>query len=305
MYKYTSLGLLIKSELEMPYLPKADFRCPDVTIKVVLVEEDSNHLSCNVTNYTLTKYIIFGKNVVIWEDEHQLFLLVPGLILFVLKRNSELYCYVKSGFNIKLIEEIFVDEILPIIAIGEKTIVLHSGCVMLSNKKAIFLLGKSGSGKSSITNALTELGAVYLAEDMVAVSIESHTQVILNSVSPYIRLWSSMDGGTCVPGKPGKYYYLAKNPIQSTVIDINSLSFIILMQEGEEDPCFLKLNKRDSFIYLLRSTMGAHFLTKEQWGLIQKNYSLLTLFSSFYVFSYKKNDSLIQKNARSILSYFD
>ena len=89
----------------------------------------------------------------------------------IVQNGNEIIYRLKEGTNTMLIEETINCMCIGLIMIQRGQIMIH-GSGVLWGDKAVIIGGESGSGKSTLTDSLLCEGAVFMADDYVAVDIE-------------------------------------------------------------------------------------------------------------------------------------
>ena len=90
----------------------------------------------------------------------------------VLEKKSAIHCFPCSGVGANTLEHLLVDQVIPRLISRNKYLVLHAGSVV-EKKGAIGFVGKSGSGKSTVTLLAGRKGFPVLTDDCLVLRQES------------------------------------------------------------------------------------------------------------------------------------
>ena len=164
MYRYMAYGLGLQSELTLPELVPSDVP-PDVTMRVTEVAPDARGAASKTnllfTETSVGKFFIVGNDEIAIQpfpgvEEAQLRLFLLGPVMAALLRRRGL-------------------------------LVLHASAVALDNG-AVAFLGDSGWGKSTLAGAFQKQGYPFLADDVLAIQMDTEQPVVLPSF-PQAKLW--------------------------------------------------------------------------------------------------------------------
>ncbi|WP_026665755.1 hypothetical protein [Butyrivibrio sp. FC2001] len=176
MNKYSIYGLNILSDYEFEEaFPIDNVDEADVIIQEAEKEEkfripeledrEKGYYYCHDRLYSWIKYPKFGE-----------FVILEGKLI-----KYKLY----DGYNRMYVNEIFLCLVIPILLVQRNQIMLH-GSGLVYDDKCFVVSGRSGAGKSTITNAFIKAGAKFLADDTVALTIEE--AIYANSAYPQQKL---------------------------------------------------------------------------------------------------------------------
>lgn len=104
----------------------------------------------------------------------------------ILNNGKEIYLKLlnNSKNNLRLIQSRFINHILPYALYQSREIVLHASG-FIDNKKAVLFIGKSGSGKSSLTASFKS--NKFISEDAILIKKNKEKYFAYPS-SPYLKL---------------------------------------------------------------------------------------------------------------------
>jgi hypothetical protein len=204
-YYYQIYGLNIKSEIE---LPEAYEISATTNIEVIIsygIMPD--FILDKKANGSYSSVFQREYSWVYYEDEGD-FLMLHGKEIIVMLANQ---------YNLKHIRAIILGTCLGNILYQRETIAIHGGAVVLGDK-AVVVSGVSGAGKTTVSMALREKGAKFLADDTVVAIAESE------NIYAY-------------PGYPQQK--MCKDTVTRFGVDINSL----IELEEERDKYAVELKK--------------------------------------------------------------
>ncbi len=178
MYYYKIYGLNIESDYKLEEavsVVKTDN--PDITITL-----DSQH----DVIYDMTEKDKEIDGYLYRYESDRGWVRYPGQGAFIIRKGESITYRLYDGYDHLLVNEIFLCLILPI-AIFQKSeqLMLHGSGLVL-NDKCFVVSGRSGAGKSTVTNALIDCGAKFLADDTVALTLED--DIYANSAYPQQKL---------------------------------------------------------------------------------------------------------------------
>lgn len=164
MYYYKVYGLFVESEIEIP----CAYQVPPVnncTVKIIngpLPEELP--IQENYSYQVGYKGIEYG-----WSY-------IDVLGQFYTEKGNRVYVSLNDTYDLRHWESYLLGPILSDVLTQKNIVALH-GSAVEKNNKAIVICGESGSGKSTITLELRNLGYHFMSDDIVAVTKEQESYV--------------------------------------------------------------------------------------------------------------------------------
>lgn len=248
MYCYTAFGLGVHSELSLPELVRSVSQ-PDITIRVVnndglvtssspdriAIEATANEARL-VYDPVGTVSIRNGSEIVIApaphadEQELRFCLLGPAMALALHQRGR---------------------------------LVLHASACWV-NGQAIAFLGAAGSGKSTMAAAMVARGHPVITDDLVVVSFEDRTKVVVYPGFPVLKLWpeaAAILGGdhAALPRVSPKIEKRVRHIDSHFAGTASALGRIYVLAEGDRTE-IESLTPSQSFIELVRHSFLANIL---------------------------------------------
>jgi hypothetical protein len=179
---YTAYGLQICSAIPLPELCRTEFKKFDLIIQRKQFELPP---LTPTSIYRQNKQAYFGKSqksaFLHWQDIAS-FQAQGGIRLNVME--------VRPNIEPQLLNLYLLSESLGLILHQKGFLLLHGSAVLLEQGVIIFL-GKPGAGKSTTAAAFAQKGYTVIADDLVALEINSQGLISIIPAFPQLKLWES------------------------------------------------------------------------------------------------------------------
>lgn len=174
MYRYTSFGLCIRSDIELPEL------------RVLGMEENTD---LTITFKTIPSELpddsYRGKNFQI--SPSQVLIRIEQVASYLVRNGREICISPAPCAEMALVRLFLLGPVIGIALHQRGFLVLHGSSVQWNNQAIIFA-GTSGSGKSTIAGALIQRGFPFLADDLCPLHIEDNNIPLLLPSIPQLKL---------------------------------------------------------------------------------------------------------------------
>ena len=177
LYRYTTYGLIVDSELSLPGLLLGPAGEADVTIRFGPVPASPEE---------------FSEMGVGWQASGSVRLMtVVGVARFLIRENREIVIDPElTGRANDVANDVWVwllGSILAALLYGRHILVLH-GSVICSHRGAVLLLGRNGVGKSTLLAGMLKRDYTMLADDKAAITVSAEGIAEVLPGYPLIRL---------------------------------------------------------------------------------------------------------------------
>lgn len=181
MYHYFIYGKHIASDymLEEAYELREERNTeekPDITIKKANLE----HFMEKGKNYEATEFLIYW-----YEDGGKVYKAQQAGYMFV-KDGHTIEYQLYEDYNPLMVNQMFLCAGLPMALNLQGQLLLH-GSGLLFGEKAIAVSGYSGAGKSTLSQALLKNGAIFMADDTVAL-VERNGRIYAQAAYPQQKI---------------------------------------------------------------------------------------------------------------------
>ncbi len=178
MFFYKIYGLVIESDYELEEaVAVSESESPDITIMqdpqhdiVYEMTEDDKKVNGYLYRYEVDKG---------WVR-------YPGQGAFIIRNGNDIKYRLYDGYNHLLVNEIILCLLLPVAIFQKSEMLMLHGSGLVLNDKCFVVSGRSGAGKSTVTNALIDIGAKFMADDTVALTLAD--DIYANSAYPQQKL---------------------------------------------------------------------------------------------------------------------
>lgn len=151
----------------------------------------------------------------------------------------------------QLLNLYILSEALGLILYQKGLFLLHASAVKIGEEVTVFV-GIPGAGKSTTVAAFAKKGHQVLADDMVAISLDSHPQPVILPAFPQIKIWpSAVDGIGCDPSSlsplfPGsrKQVIQQRENFPLTPLSVNRIFLLETVSAGAGSPENLMAQQR-------------------------------------------------------------
>jgi hypothetical protein len=180
--RYWLSGIQIESELPLRTVPPSTMATPAGSPLV--------HLRLRpIATTRVEAWDVRETDVAVGSDPDAYYLRYEGEVTFRVDRSGrEIACEIVPPTDDETVEQLFVDQIFPLIlhALGRQT--LHAGAVVVGGGVVAFV-GDTGLGKSTLASSVaTEQGARIFCDDCLAITIEGDRALAFPSYAS-TRLW--------------------------------------------------------------------------------------------------------------------
>lgn len=191
---------------------------------------------------------------------------VHGVADFTLDaRGTEITCAPRDGCDLEIIEQLFIDQIFPLVLHAAGRFSFHASSVALSGFGVLAFLGATGRGKSTLASSLARAGfGAFFTDDCLAMT-PSDTGVLAHPSYPSSRLWP--------PSAEALFRERGELPFVSPRTDKRRVALpmdhqprplrrVYLLEEGEGAPALLPLSRRDALAALAAHLYRLDFLDR-------------------------------------------
>lgn len=177
-YFYQVFGLNIASDMYLPELIK--WKC-----------EDEHKCDVNIYLDIVPSEIseTISDNEYFKISEQELLFNVEGIGKYYVTNGNTIIVQTEEQANNNSVKLYILGSALGVILIQRGIIPIHGSAVVI-NGKCIIFTGVSGAGKSTISSALREMGHVFLADDISAVTFNDEGIPVVQPAYPQQKLWS-------------------------------------------------------------------------------------------------------------------
>jgi len=251
MYKYTAYGLKIASEFQLGTTPSESFEEVDLVIRkgIVIEKVDDPIAFTKESSFNETEFILFVKNVA----------------KFWARDGKEIVVETTNYPDYNRISIFLTSNIIGIIMYQRGIFPLHAGSVRLHDE-AIFFMGDSGAGKSTICQEFISHGAKFVSDDIVTLAISAN-DALINPGFFQQKLWKSVMERYNLSGKGAKEVHQDMDkyiiPVQQDEVYsmIPIRAGVILKQGNVEKVTIRQLSFKEAFLELMRNTQYAYYTT--------------------------------------------
>lgn len=246
MFTYLAYGLGIHSEMVLPEFTPAEVN-RDVVVR--LRRGDNRPPNTN------------DRHSFIDLDVREAKLHIEHIGDFLVKAGREIVVIPKPGADHRLMRLYIVGTVMAILLYQRGFMVLHASAVQI-NKRALVLLGASGSGKSSLAAALYSRGHDLIADDVSGVRIRRNSSLV---VPGYPQLKLSSEAAVSL-GLSSQDLFSLHETEEKLGLRIErgfstqpaTLSAIYLLSD-EDAHKIKKLNPQEAVIELVRHSLPTRF----------------------------------------------
>lgn len=175
---YRAYGLLIRSDLELPFCAAAAGSTPqrpDLRVRLGRVPD---------------ALPVASSRLGLWEAAPGNFLLrVPGTGAFQVTDGAEIVVDVENGMNDAVVT-CLTGSVLGACLHQRGIVPLHASAVATPEGDAILFAGRVGMGKSTLLAALVERGYAMIADDVTGIVLGADGWPVSLSGYPTVRLWA-------------------------------------------------------------------------------------------------------------------
>ena len=248
MYRYTAYGLSINSALEVPeFLPSAaesfDVRF-DVGKLPVPPSVDAQGYCFELTPQ---------KSLLYWKQ-------VGG---FLVQNGNEIIIDSVAGVEAGAVRLPLLGAALATLLHQRGFLVLHASAVAINGAASVFV-GAKLQGKSTTAAALCGRGHSLLADDIVAIKIDSSGEATVIAGFPHLRLWPEAaaaalgDNPDDLPNLFAGYEKRSRHVTERFTLQSHPLRAVFALYEGES-PTVRLLEPQEAIAELVRHTYVARF----------------------------------------------
>lgn len=181
MYYYLMYGLKIKSD----YKFEEAFEIPKVCDEEVDVVIRQETLADFITTET-QEDDMYESGLVYANRENEGWGRTKGAGAFYAKEGKEILYQTKDNYDYLVFNQVLLCAALPTILWQRKDLAIH-GSGMIYKEKAIIISGESGAGKSTLASRILNRGAVFMADDTVALQIKNG-KILAQSAYPQQKI---------------------------------------------------------------------------------------------------------------------
>lgn len=181
MYYYLIYGLRIQSDYEFEEAFEIP-RLSDTEVDVVIKQET---LSDFITKET-KEDDVYESGLVYANRENEGWGRKKGVGAFYARDGKEVLCQTKEGYDYLLFNQMLLCAALPTILRQRKDLAFH-GSGLIYKGKMIIISGESGAGKSTLASRVLKQGAVFMADDTVAVQMKDG-KILAQSAYPQQKI---------------------------------------------------------------------------------------------------------------------
>jgi len=275
MYHYTTFGLRIRSDIELPELgePGREEK-PDLTITFRPIPGE------------LPEALYRGKSFQI--SPSQVLIRIEQVAGYLVRNGREIIIDPSHTAEMDLVRVFLLGPVIGIALHQQGFLVLH-GSSVLWNHQAIIFAGASGSGKSTIAGALIRRGFPFLADDLCPLRMENNMPLLLPSI-PQLKLMEdvlpeldfSPESAVRLSSVTAKYGISFAEKISAEPLPVRMI-FILQSEPTEKDIRMEQLSGVEKFHALKDNTYRfplLHYmnLTTRHFGLVTSVAKQITVY---------------------------
>lgn len=248
MFSYSVCGLGIRSVVPLPELDEANVQ-PDVAIrwgKVDAVPESRRYHEIGVL-----------------ANREEVCLFWTDIGAFLISGGDEIIVDPAPNVDRQVLRLFLLGRVLGTLLHQRGLLVLHASAVA-ANGSAIAFMGGKGWGKSTLAGAMYREGHPIVADDVVAIRVDSPGMATVFPAFPQLKLWPEAaaflgDSVATLPRLHPEYEKRARVAARGFSAAPLPLKAIYVLDEGEQ--LELKtLGPREAFLELVRHTYAAKLL---------------------------------------------
>lgn len=267
MYYYTTFGLHIRSEIELPELGEPGREeNPDLTISFKAIPDE------------IPDALYRGKNFKI--SPSQVLIRIEQVAQYLVRKGREIDIAPCSSVEMALVRVFLLGPVIGIALHQIGFLVLHGSSVRWNNQAIIFS-GASGSGKSTIAGALISRGSPFLADDLCPLRMGNTGIPLLFPSIPQLKLMEdalpeldfSLTSAVRLSSITDKYGISFAEKIPSEPLPVR-LVFILQSEPAEKDIRIEPLSGIEKFHALKDNTY--RFPLLHYMNLSKKHFDLAT-----------------------------
>jgi hypothetical protein len=247
MFSYNAFGLNISSELELPELVSTAFGPYDVTIRLGRIEEFEPNLA--------------GRNHSACADK--ICFNYPDVGRIAVRGGVEIVVDPAPGAYKSLVRVCLLGPGLAALLHQRGLLILHGSAVTISGT-AVAFLGDKGWGKSTLAAYLQSRGHSFLADDIVALQLESTGRIRIIPGFPHLKLWPDsasyfgmdLDGMTRLQPGLDKRGHRLDDDFSTAALELGA---IYILDIGDEDEV-VPIGRSAALMELVRHSYLAGYL---------------------------------------------
>ena len=271
-YLYRICNICISLEIELKNLScyeiysseKIDSYIKIKKLNTILVDGDLKKIESGYIEHGVSPVACFDGKKTIINFKDIGYVIIPD-------KPYEVIIYINPLKEQSIIEDILVNDIIPLILVKNGYLVLHAGCVSIDTKN-ILILGQSGAGKSTFIGKLFSLGHEFISDDIVVINTDNF-YCLAEGYLQHISLWEKSSEYLKLENKyeknklkNNKRNYIIQN--KSKIIkEINKI--ILLNRNKSQDTKIIKETKMFFYIMLLKSVIMGYALNETEWLIVQ------------------------------------
>lgn len=172
-YCYDVHGLVVQSEIELPYLKLSSGRAPDIEIALGAIEAPQS----------------WEHALGSWKAGPGWFLIeVEGMARMMVREGGRIQVEPAPGASSRDVVACVQGSGLAAALQQRRILPLHA-CAVQTDKGALLVAGRSGAGKSTLLGGLLALGFPMMADDVSAIDFDENGRAMVSPAFPATRLW--------------------------------------------------------------------------------------------------------------------
>ena len=257
---YTAFGLSIRSELQLPELPRTTSQDDEADINVKFGDLSEAWRACEVQDDYYA------------SAEGQFMFYVPDVAFYGIRDGTHIVVSPLVGAEEKIVRLYLLGTCMGTVLMQRRILPLHGSAVVI-NGQAYAFVGDSGAGKSTLAAAFVNRGYRLLTDDVVAVSLAADGGApLVIPAYPQQKLWQ--DSIEQLGMETGRYRHLYQSkyalPVSSGfAANAVPLAGIFELSATEGDEVGLSRYRGLERLAILRLHTYRHFLIPhlagEQW----------------------------------------
>lgn len=176
MRRYLISGLVVATELELPFADPADATASDID---VVIRRGDVPPAIDTPTAAGPFWTIDGE---------QCLFTVPGVMRCLIANGRDITFEPASGVDDADVTPFVMGTGFGVLLHQRGLMVLHAGSVVVGGKAVLFC-GPSGAGKSTMVAALVQRGFPFVSDDVCIVDFDAHGTPLVRPDGRLLRLW--------------------------------------------------------------------------------------------------------------------
>lgn len=245
MFKYIAYGLLIQSDISLPFLSAGDY-------------DEYNHVSGNITIRLHADSALYVHPPHEMRSQWRITrekaeLVIRDIAAFHIQQGRQIDVHAAPSFDEKMIQLLLINSVLAILLFQRKMLVLHTSVIRIGDM-AVAFMGTSGAGKSLMAGTLCARGNSLITDDIAPVELSASSPFV-HSGYPMVKMKPADSAMLGFVESRNRFLHKQQDKYGLDVRDKFTgrpcpLKYIFLLETGK-DRDIEELSRKESFIHLI------------------------------------------------------